>query len=228
MKAESVAPAKPVKTPEDRRMRMVDRTMQLHRNQSHALIETLHAAQEAFGYLDENVLRHVAATLRVPLSRVYAVATFYHSFTLKPPGEHTCVICLGTACYIGGSGDIIGRIREKFGISAGETTTDAGSDTTTTTDGASTGGTGGEGGTGGAMFGGGPSTSMGGASSTTSSMTSTTGVSCPVGGSCTSECPCGTGEGAAARIMVLVISALAIALLTLANKLGRNTFGRIS
>lgn len=124
MKAESAAPAKPGKAPEDRRMRMVNRTMQLHRNQSHALIETLHTVQESFGYLDEGMLRHVAATLRVPLSRVYAVATFYHSFTLKPPGEHTCVICLGTACYIGGSGDILGRIREKFGISAGETTTD--------------------------------------------------------------------------------------------------------
>lgn len=112
------------KPPADPRLRLVNRTMQLHRNQSHALIETLHAVQESFGYLDEGVLRHVAATLRVPPSRVYAVATFYHSFTLKPPGEHSCVICLGTACYIGGSGDILGHIREKVGIAAGETTAD--------------------------------------------------------------------------------------------------------
>lgn len=112
------------KPPEDHRLRMVNRTMQLYRNEAHALIETLHAVQESFGYLEEGVLRHVAGTLRVPLSRVYAVATFYHSFTLKPPGEHTCVICLGTACYIGGSGGIVGNIRDKVGIAAGETTED--------------------------------------------------------------------------------------------------------
>lgn len=128
MKEESSFPAvkteNPERIPEDHRLRMVNRTMQLYRNQAHALIETLHSAQESFGYLDEEVLKHVAATLRVPLSRVFAVATFYHSFTLKPPGEHTCVICLGTACYIGGSGDILGRIKEKLNISAGETTRD--------------------------------------------------------------------------------------------------------
>ncbi len=127
MKEESAVAAgtpKTAKAADDHRLRLVNRTMQLHRNQAHALIETLHTVQESFGYLDEDVLRHVAASLRVPLSRVYAVATFYHSFTLKPPGEHTCVICMGTACYIGGSGDILGRIREKFGISAGETTPD--------------------------------------------------------------------------------------------------------
>lgn len=112
------------KPPEDHRLRMVNRTMRLYHNESHALIETLHTVQETFGYLEESVLKYVAGTLRVPLSRVYAVATFYHSFTLKPPGEHTCVICLGTACYIGGSGDIIGDIKEKVGIAAGETTPD--------------------------------------------------------------------------------------------------------
>jgi bidirectional [NiFe] hydrogenase diaphorase subunit len=127
MKEESASPASkfaPAKTPEDHRLRMVNRTMKLYRNESHALIETLHAVQESFGYLEEGVMKHVAATLRVPLSRVYAVATFYHSFTLKPPGEHTCVICMGTACYIGGSGAILGEIRDKVGIVAGETSPD--------------------------------------------------------------------------------------------------------
>lgn len=113
-----------LKPVEDHRLRMVNRTMQLYRNESHALIETLHTVQESYGYLEENVLKLVATTLRVPLSRVYAVATFYHSFNLKPPGEHTCVICNGTACYIGGAGTILEDIREKFGITAGETTTD--------------------------------------------------------------------------------------------------------
>ncbi|MDR3629723.1 MAG: bidirectional hydrogenase complex protein HoxE [Desulfocapsaceae bacterium] len=112
------------KSVEDRRLRLVNRTMQLYRNEAHALIETLHAVQESFGYLEEDVLKYVARTLRVPLSRVYAVATFYHSFSLKPPGEHTCVICMGTACYIGGSGAILDALREGEGIVSGETTSD--------------------------------------------------------------------------------------------------------
>jgi bidirectional [NiFe] hydrogenase diaphorase subunit len=127
MKEESANPGREsesAKHPEDHRLRVVNRTMRLYRNESHALIETLHAVQESFGYLEEGVLKHVAGTLRVPLSRVYAVATFYHSFTLKPPGEHTCVICMGTACYIGGSGAILGNIKEQVGIGSGETTPD--------------------------------------------------------------------------------------------------------
>lgn len=127
MKEESANPAPQAtstKPPADHRLHMVNRTMKLYRNEPHALIETLHAVQQSFGYLEEGVLKHVASTLRVPLSRVYAVATFYHSFTLKPPGEHTCVICLGTACYIGGSGAILDNIREKVGIGSGETTSD--------------------------------------------------------------------------------------------------------
>ncbi len=114
----------PPTPPEDHRLRMVNRTMKLYRNESHALIETLHTVQESFGYLEEGVLKYISATLRVPLSRVYAVATFYSSFTLKPPGEHTCVICMGTACYIGGSGAILDDIHKKVGIASGETTPD--------------------------------------------------------------------------------------------------------
>lgn len=108
----------------DRRWRMVNRTMRLHGNQPQALIETLHTVQESFGYLDLEMLRHVARTLRVPLSRAYGVATFYHHFTLKPPGEHSCVVCMGTACYIGGAEAILTRIRSAIGIGAGETTPD--------------------------------------------------------------------------------------------------------
>lgn len=112
------------KPAQDHRLRVVNQTMQLHRNEAHALIETLHSVQESFGYLEEGILKYVATSLCVPLSRVYAVATFYHSFTLKPPGEHTCVICRGTACYIGGSGQILEQIKQKIGINTGETTAD--------------------------------------------------------------------------------------------------------
>jgi bidirectional [NiFe] hydrogenase diaphorase subunit len=114
----------PPPSDEDRRWRMVDRKMRLHGYKPHALIETLHVVQESFGYLDTESLRRVASALQVPLSRVYAVATFYHFFSLKPPGDHTCVVCMGTACYIGGAADILERIRTGYRIVPGETTPD--------------------------------------------------------------------------------------------------------
>jgi bidirectional [NiFe] hydrogenase diaphorase subunit len=98
--------------------------MRLHGNEPHALIETLHAVQESFGFLDLESLKYVAGALNVPLSRVYGVATFYHFFSLKPPGDHTCVVCKGTACYIGGASAILDSIEKKVGIAPGETTPD--------------------------------------------------------------------------------------------------------
>ena len=80
--------------------------------------------QEAFGYLDEDALRYVALSLHVPLSRAYGVATFYHFFTLKPGGEHTCVICLGTACYIKGARHLLDAVHRSLNILPGETTMD--------------------------------------------------------------------------------------------------------
>jgi len=112
------------KRAEDRRWRLVNRTMRLHGHEPHALIETLHTVQEHFGFLDTDALKYVASALKVPLSRVYGVATFYHYFTLKPPGEHTCVVCKGTACYIGGASSILNGIEQDVGIAPGDTTAD--------------------------------------------------------------------------------------------------------
>ena len=73
---------------DDKRWKIVEATARRHGREPHALIETLHTVQECFGYLDEHALRFVASVLRVPLSRVYGAATFYHFFTLKPKGRH--------------------------------------------------------------------------------------------------------------------------------------------
>jgi len=117
--------AKPVPPdPQDKRWRIVDATMRRLGHQSRALIETLHTVQEAFGYLDEGALRYVATSLHVPLSRAYGVATFYHFFTLKPAGKHTCVVCLGTACYIKGAPQLLSALHKDLGIKPGETTPD--------------------------------------------------------------------------------------------------------
>ncbi len=109
---------------DDRRWRLVQATMQRNGYERHALIETLHTVQETFGFLDEESLRYVSAALRVPLSQVYGVSTFYHLFSLKPAGTHTCVVCLGTACYIKGIPKLLAEIEAKYGITTGETTDD--------------------------------------------------------------------------------------------------------
>ncbi len=109
---------------QDKRWRIVDATMRRLGHQSRSLIETLHTVQEAFGFLDEGALRYVAASLHVPMSRAYGVATFYHFFTLKPAGKHTCVVCMGTACYVKGADKILAAVEQLTSIKPGETTPD--------------------------------------------------------------------------------------------------------
>ncbi len=98
--------------------------LSLKRNHYHqdALIEILHKAQESSGYLDLDILEYIAHALKLPLSRVYGVATFYHLFSLKPGGKHSCIVCLGTACYVKGSDKILAKLQQELGIKAGETT----------------------------------------------------------------------------------------------------------
>jgi bidirectional [NiFe] hydrogenase diaphorase subunit len=116
--------AKPSLPGPDKRWKIVDATMRRAGQNSRGLIETLHTVQEAFGYLDEAALRYVAGSLRVPLSRAYGVATFYHLFALKPPGKHACVVCNGTACHIKGSARLVAVARRTLGINLGKTTLD--------------------------------------------------------------------------------------------------------
>jgi bidirectional [NiFe] hydrogenase diaphorase subunit len=116
--------AKPAPPSDDKRWKIVETRMRRMGDRPAALIEALHAAQEAFGFLDEDALHFVGDTLGVPHSRVYGVATFYSFFMLKPQGEHTCVVCTGTACYINGAKDILARIDHVFGVKPKETTAD--------------------------------------------------------------------------------------------------------
>ncbi len=108
----------------DKRWKLVEGTMRRHGHKASALIEVLHTVQESFGYLDEESLRFVASSLRLPMSKVYGVATFYHFFSLKPPGEHTCVVCMGTGCYVKGAGALMKTIEDVAHVKAGETTPD--------------------------------------------------------------------------------------------------------
>ena len=115
---------KPAPPNDDKRWKIVSTRMRRMGDRPEALIEALHAAQEAFGFLDSEALSFVGDTLGVPHSRVFGVATFYSFFTLKPQGDHTCVVCTGTACYINGAGEIIDQFKERLGIKPKETTAD--------------------------------------------------------------------------------------------------------
>ena len=110
---------------DDKRVQSVDRVMQRYGYQPEALIETLHAAQEAFGYLDVGILTHIARRLRVPPSRVCSVTTFYNHFQTKPPGDHTLVVCTGTACHVKGSDRFLMWVKKSYDLSPGETTADS-------------------------------------------------------------------------------------------------------
>ena len=120
----TTAPATLAPPSNDKRWKVVDTTIRRHGEQGRALIEALHSVQEWFGYLDDEALTYVARRLKLPLSKVYGVATFYHFFTLKPQGEHTCVLCNGTACYIKGAGKLIEQVQHSFNVKPGQTTED--------------------------------------------------------------------------------------------------------
>ena len=108
----------------DKRFKILDTTLKRCQFQQDALIEVLHKAQELFGYLELDVLLYVARGLKLPPSRVYGVATFYHLFTFKPQGEHTCVVCMGTACFVKGADGLLAAIEQFAHVKPGETTTD--------------------------------------------------------------------------------------------------------
>ena len=107
----------------DKRLKMLDAAMRRQQFQPDALLEVLHAAQELYGFLSPEILAHIGRSLRVPPSRVYGVATFYNHFSLKPKGEHTCTVCMGTACYVKGAGEIHAALQREFQLPAGQTTT---------------------------------------------------------------------------------------------------------
>lgn len=109
---------------DDKRWEIVETRMRRLGNRPDALIEALHSAQEAFGFIDSDALRYIGESLSVPPSKVFGVATFYHYFTLKPRGEHTCVVCTGTACYINGALEMLASIRDALDVNPDETTAD--------------------------------------------------------------------------------------------------------
>ncbi|MDF2925733.1 MAG: NADH-quinone oxidoreductase, subunit [Paenibacillaceae bacterium] len=95
-----------------------------HKDKPGALILILHEAQELYGYLPLEVQKTISQGLRMPLANVYGVVTFYTQFSLEPKGKYKISICMGTACYVKGAGEILDKLKNKLGIDAGQCTED--------------------------------------------------------------------------------------------------------
>ena len=94
------------------------------RGEEGALMPIMQRAQDIYGYLPLEVQRYIALGLDIPVSEVYGVATFYSQFLLNPKGEHPVSVCLGTACYVKGSGKLLERLETLLGVKHGEITAD--------------------------------------------------------------------------------------------------------
>ena len=95
-----------------------------HRDDPGAVMPVLQEAQEIYGYLPLEVQTMIADGLNVPLDEVYGVSTFYSQFALSPKGKYHISVCLGTACYVKGSGDVLNKLSDELGIEAEECSAD--------------------------------------------------------------------------------------------------------
>lgn len=98
--------------------------IECHKGQDGAAIPVLHKAQDIYGYLPIEVQTMIAEGLNIPLAEIYGIVTFYTQFSLNPKGRYQIGVCLGTACYVKGSGDILEKIKSILGIDVGECTPD--------------------------------------------------------------------------------------------------------
>ena len=108
----------------DERDQKLQEVFEKYKDTMGALIPVLHEAQELYGYLPIEVQKKVSEGLNIPLAEIYGVVTFYTQFSLKPKGKFKIQVCMGTACYVRGSGPILDKFKEKLGIHVGECTED--------------------------------------------------------------------------------------------------------
>jgi NADH-quinone oxidoreductase subunit E len=102
----------------------LDTIIATHRDRPGALMVILNETQKQVGYVSEPMQRYVAKQMRVPVSAVHGVVTFYSFFTTQPRGKHTVKFCMGTACYVGGVPQLIEKAKQLTGSEIGKTTPD--------------------------------------------------------------------------------------------------------
>lgn len=102
----------------------LDEFIEQHKGEGGALMPIMQKAQEIYGYLPPEVQKHIAIKMGIPVSEVFGVATFYSQFLLNPKGQYPVSVCLGTACYVKGSGLLMERLETELGISGDGVTDD--------------------------------------------------------------------------------------------------------
>ncbi len=100
----------------------LDQVIETYKDEQGMLIHILQQAQDIFGYLPVTVQSYIAEKLNIPVSTINGVVSFYSLFSQEPTGQYTIGVCLGTACYVKGAGDILEAIKEELGLDVGETT----------------------------------------------------------------------------------------------------------
>lgn len=116
----ATVPFKGTKEQEEKLREVIEK----HKGEDGAAIPVLHEAQDIYGYLPIEVQKIISEGLNIPLAEIYGIVTFYTQFSLYPKGEYEVSVCLGTACYVKGSGTIIEKIKERLGIDVGGCTPD--------------------------------------------------------------------------------------------------------
>ena len=116
----STLPFKSTKEQEAQLQAVIDE----HKHDKSLVMTVMQKAQAIYGYLPIEVQNAIAEGMNVPLEKVYGIATFYAQFSLTPQGDHHISVCLGTACYVRGSGDIYNKLQEVLGIGGDECTAD--------------------------------------------------------------------------------------------------------
>jgi len=102
----------------------IDAAIERNAQKPGATMVVLSELQNEIGYLSEPMQNYLADKLRVPVSTVHGVVTFYSFFTTTPRGRHSVKVCLGTACYVGGAEQLIEKAEQVLGVKMGETTPD--------------------------------------------------------------------------------------------------------
>jgi len=106
-------------------LKVVDEIIERYKREEKALISILHDIQAEYNYLPREALLHIKESLNIPLIRIYSIACFYKSFSLKPRGKYIINVCMGTACHVRGAPRILERIERALGIKSGQTTRDS-------------------------------------------------------------------------------------------------------
>ena len=120
MSEKKVSAFKGTKQQEEQLLQVIEN----HKRQEGSLMPILQEAQEIYGYLPLEVQQIIAENTSYTMAEIYGVVTFYAQFSLYPKGEYKIAVCLGTACYVKGSGDILDKIKERLGIEVGECSSD--------------------------------------------------------------------------------------------------------